>query len=81
MRLFEPSVFPDAQPLFVIQYGGEFENASRMAFALRSTIRRKTFVWFASASQFQVPDAFWKPGISRHWPMCSCAGFSPPPML
>jgi len=61
--LFEPSLPPEAQPLFVIQYGGELENASRMAVGARSTIRCRIARWFASAVQSQAPSAAWKPGV------------------
>ncbi len=80
-RLFDPSVLPDAQPLFVIQYGGEFENASRIAFALSATIRCRIARWFASAFQSQVPDDGSKLGMFLYCPMCVCVGSSPPPML
>ena len=62
-------MLPEAQPLLVIQYGGEFENASTIAPGARVTMLCRTARWFASAVQSQVPSDAWKPGISRHCPM------------
>ena len=59
-------MFPDAQPLFVIQYGGELENASSTRPVPRSTIRCRIARWLASASQVHVPDDGSNPGIALY---------------